>query len=150
MSYASCLNNRFAKQHIQTLSVNDLTVTGTYNSSKTFFNYTIESNIVENNTPIIFYNTVLPVGCYSIRGTLTVSCFNPSTLQSYSIFSTTARNALVACDYSPNGLTGVQSIPFSSFVQSDGVISIEFIFQAIGGDFNIISETDNLQIFQFI
>jgi len=150
MSYASCLNNTaIGKQTIK-----DLTITGSFTNiaDNLIQAFTIEP--LDNIQPDIqtqFFSQVLPIGSYSIRGTVTVRPLTAPLLEfSISESSTSTKFPLFEMDFtSLGGLEGSQSLPFSTFYVSNGVKPVIFsIFLTGQTEFSITLADHSLEIFK--
>ena len=128
------------------LVYNFLTVLAT--SSPVILNYSIEQREgIQSNVSTTIFSTILPIGSFSIRGTLPIGTRE---LSNYAIWrlGDIAKNALAAADYSASPLIGSQFIPFSVYYSSDGVNPFGIVIQVIGEEFNILESENNLQMFQ--
>lgn len=128
------------------LVYNFLTVLAT--SSPVILNYSIEQmEGIQSNVSTTIFSTILPIGSFSIRGTLPIGTRE---LSNYAIWrlGDIAKNALAAADYSASPLIGSQFIPFSVYYSSDGVNPFGIVIQVIGEEFNILESENNLQMFQ--
>ena len=128
------------------LVYNFLTVLAT--SSPVILNYSIEQREgIQSNVSTTIFSTILPIGSFSIRGTLPIGTRE---LSNYAIWrlGDIAKNALAAGDYSASPLIGSQFIPFQVYYTSDGVNPFGIVIQVIGEEFNILESENNLQMFQ--
>ena len=140
MSYASCLNNSFGKQTIQ-----DLHITGSFTNSSpgVLQSKEIDDNIVENDVLTMFYQELLPLGLYYVRGTIGLISADGDLLEAFTIYesSSSLKYPLSRLAFPPG--TGLLDayLGFSTIFQSDGVKQLEFSIQVIGGNFKIIPST---------
>ena len=150
MSYASCLNNSvIGKQTIK-----DLTITGSFNvvAENLVQLFTIPSiNNVQAGQQTVFFSQVLPVGTYSIRGTITVLPLAAPLLEfSITESSTSTKFPLFEMSFEANGgLSGSQSLPFNSIHVSNGIDPVSYsIFLTGDTEFSISPADNNIQIFK--
>ena len=143
MSYASCLNNSFAKQTIK-----DLTVSGTlaYSSLTNVLGSSAipNDNVILDETLTTFYSKVLPAGNYFIRGVLGIFPQDGDTikLSSYSIYDNfSTKYPIVGMGFT-TGLEGSQYLPFNTCYVSDGIKPVEFSIFLVGGVYEIVTEFD--------
>lgn len=144
MSYASCLNNRFAKQTIENLTVSGtLTVTGDLLLSSA-----VQSPLnIKADTATLFYSKLLPMGQYLVRGTIGIAPVNGNSLMKSFIIcesSTSTKYPLSRMQFlESSGLIGAQYLPFTSCYKSDGIHPVTFTINVSGGDYFTVAEYDN-------
>lgn len=144
MSYASCLNNSFSKQIIQ-----DLHITGSFTNSSpgVLQSRQIDDNIVENDVTTMFYQELLPLGIYFVRGSVGVLPVDSDVvlLEAFTIFesSSSLKYPLSQMTFVPGtGLADTQFLGFSTIFKSDGVNPLEFSIHLLGsGNFKVVSST---------